>query len=656
MTVAAPDLVQRVRSLCQQQGRADLVARLGHTTRRLSDPSVRVLVVGEFKQGKSQLINALVNAPVCPVDDDVATAVPMEVRYGAQPAAAILLASRSAAVDGGLAEPDQVDVAIDAVAGSIGGRVERADGRTVVGAKALLPRAILQDGLVFVDTPGVGGLASSHSASTLAALPTADAVILVSDASSEFTAPEVTFLRQALAACPTVALVLSKTDLFPDWRRVRDLDGGHLERLDLRLPIIPVSSSLRLAAAARGDASLNEESGFPALVRYLRAEVLGRRDQLLARSTAHDVNGVVDNLKMALTAERDALADPSAVPELVAALNEARTRADELKRRSSRWQSTLSDGVADLNADLDHDLRDRIRVIVREAETSIDQGDPGESWDEFSIWYEQRISAAIADTFLWAERNAGWLVEEVGQHFSEDSKTLIPDFHLDDTTGVVDPVNELGRLDTGQLNTMQKMLVGLRGSYGGILMFGLLTGLAGIPLVNPISVGAGIVLGTKAYRDDADQRLKRRQAEAKVLVRKYSDEVIFYVSKQLKDRLRIVQRAVRDHYNDVAEELSTSLRDSVNNAQKAAHASTEERVARLSEVKKSLAQLDEISTAAGQLPARQRAAQRPQPRAVAGSAANVGPPRPGKRVGDGSAGTGAVAASGTPTVPMRPSA
>jgi hypothetical protein len=619
MNVAAPDLVRRTRSLCEQQGRADLVGRLGHTTRRLSDPSVRVLVVGEFKQGKSQLINALVNAPVCPVDDDVATAVPMEVRYGAQPAGALLLASRSAAIDGGLAEPEEVAVAIDTVAGSIGGRVHRADGRTVVGAKALLPRAILQDGLVFVDTPGVGGLASSHSASTLAALPTADAVILVSDVSSEFTAPEVTFLRQALAACPTVALVLSKTDLFPDWRRVRDLDRGHLERLGLTLPIIPISSSLRLAAATRSDASLNEESGFPELVRYLHTQVLGRRDQLLLRSTAHDVNGVADNLKMVLTAERDALADPSAVPELVAALNEARTRADELKRRSSRWQSTLSDGVADLNADLDHDLRDRIRIIVREAETSIDQGDPGQSWDEFSVWYEQRISAAIADTFLWAERNAGWLVEEVGKHFSEDSKALTPDFHLDDTTGVVDPVNQLGKLDTGQLNTMQKMLVGLRGSYGGILMFGLLTGLAGIPLVNPISVGAGIVLGTKAYRDDVDQRLKRRRAEAKVLVRKYSDDVIFYVSKQLKDRLRIVQRAVRDHYNDVAEELSHSLRESVNNAQKAAQTGTAERTARLVEVKKSLAQLGEITTAAGQLSAGTPAPQRPQRPAEAAS-------------------------------------
>ena len=191
---------------------------------------------------------------------------------------------------------------------------------------------------------------------------------------------------------------------------------------------------------------------------------------------------------------------------------------------------------------------------------------------------------------------------------------------------------------------MQKVLVGLRGSYGGILMFGLLTGLAGIPLVNPISVGAGIVLGTKAYRDDAEQRLKRRRAEAKVLVRKYSDDVIFYVAKQLKDRLRIVQRAVRDHYNDVAEELSTSLQASVTNAQKAAQASTAERVARLAEVQKSLAQLDELSTAAARLTATETA---PQRAGMPGSATDAG--RPTR-----AAGVAAVpSASGTP---MRPTA
>lgn len=650
MTLAAPDLVRRTRTLCEQHRRADLVARLAHTTRRFADPSLRILVVGEFKQGKSQLINALVNAPVCPVDDDVATTVPMEVRYAAQPAAALLLASASVSATGELGEPEEVPVGIDVVASLVGNRVTRPDGRTVVGAKALLPRAILEDGVVLVDTPGVGGLGSSHSASTLAALPTADAVILVSDASSEFTAPEMTFLRQALNACPTVFVVLSKTDLFADWRRVRDLDRGHLERQGLRLPIIPVSSTLRLAAAARADADLNAESGFPELVGYLHTQVLGRRDQLLLRSTAHDVAGVVDNLRRALQTEREALEDPAAIPEMVARLNDARARAEELKRRSARWQSTLSDGVGDLNADLDHDLRDRVRTIVREAEESIDSGDPGDAWDEFADWYEQRISAAIADTFLWAEQNAAWLMAEVGQHFAQDSETLTPEFHLDDTTGAVDPVHELGQLDTGRLSGVQKMLVGLRGSYGGILMFGLLTGLAGIPLVNPISLGAGIVLGTKAYRDDADQRLKRRRAEAKVLVRKYSDDVIFYVAKLLKDRLRVVQRAVRDHYTDVAEELSNTLRDSVTNAQQAAQSSTAQRVARLAQVKDSLGHLDEVAAAAAGLAAGTPEPQRVRPDGRRGSTAPADAPRPGMRPGTApSRETGA-------TMPVRPSA
>ncbi len=597
---SAPDLVRRTATVCAQQGRRDLVSRLTHTSRRLGDPSVRVLVVGEFKQGKSLLINALVGAPVCPVDDDLATSVPMEVGYGEVPAAALFLAP-SASASSLEASVKEEPVALDALAATLMEHTERSDGRTVVGARASLPRALLRDGLVLVDTPGVGGLASSHSANTIAALPSADAVILVSDASSEFTAPEVTFLRQALSACPTVLCVLSKTDLYPQWRRVLEIDRGHLERLDLRLPTMAISSNLRLAAVSHEDAALNEESGFPGLVRYLHTDVLGRREQLTMRSTAHDVTNVVGNLRLTLAAERDALQDPAAVPEMVRRLNEARTQADELKRRSSRWQSTLSDGVADLNADLDHDLRDRIRLVMREAEEAIDARDPASAWEEFALWYEQRISAAVADTFLWAESNAGWLVEQVGQHFSEDSQTLSPGFHLDDTRGIVDPVHALGNLDTDRLNTLQKMLVGLRGSYGGILMFGLLTGLVGIPLVNPLSVGAGVLLGGKAYRDDADTRLKRRRSEAKMMIRRYADDVNFYVSKQLKDRLRVVQRLVRDHYGDVAEELSRSLRDSVTTAQNAATASTTDRERRLGEVRRALAELDELTNAAQQL-------------------------------------------------------
>jgi hypothetical protein len=589
-------LLDRTAAVCRAHGRDDLLTRVGSARRRLEDPTVRVLVVGEFKQGKSQLINALVNAPVCPVDDDVATAVPTEVSYGATPRAFVLLAPDE------LSEvtpvPHAREVPVETLPSYVLERRSRVDGQRVVGARAELPRDLLHRGLVFVDTPGVGGQASAHSAATLAALTTADAVLLVTDASSEFTAPELAFLQEALAACPTVACVLSKTDLFPAWRRVRDLDEGHLRRFGLSVPILPVSSTMRLAAAQSKDAAVNAESGFPALLTHLRSNVLGHRDDLLSASTAHDVAAIVDGIRTPLTAERRALEDPDSVPGMVSELTAARGRVAELKRRSSRWQVTLSDGMADLSADLEHDLRDRLRVVVREAEEAIDTGDPGANWDEMSTWLEERVSTALADTFLWADRNATWLLELVGQHFTEDAESAAPKLRLRDTSGLVDPVRGLDTVESGRLNIAQKVLIGMRGSYGGILMFGLLTGLAGMALVNPVSVGAGLLLGVKAYREDAENRLKRRRIEAKQLVKKHADDVVFYVGKQLRDRLRIVQRTVREHYTQVAEDMARGIAETMASAERNAQADTAHRKVRLAEVRASLTELDGLSESA----------------------------------------------------------
>ena len=86
-------LVERTAGLSDSVGRSDLVSRLSETKQRLMDPFVRVIIVGQFKQGKSKLVNALVNAPACPVDDDIATSVPTSVSYGDQPEAFALIRS-----------------------------------------------------------------------------------------------------------------------------------------------------------------------------------------------------------------------------------------------------------------------------------------------------------------------------------------------------------------------------------------------------------------------------------------------------------------------------------------------------------------------------------------------------------------------------------
>jgi hypothetical protein len=138
----------------------------------------------------------------------------------------------------------------------------------------------------------------------------------------------------------------------------------------------------------------------------------------------------------------------------------------------------------------------------------------------------------------------------------------------------------------------------MRGSYGGILMFGLLTGLAGMSLINPISIGAGILIGAKVYKDDKDARLKRRRAEAKTLVRSHIDDVVFQVGKQLKDRLRLVQRGTRDHFSDIAEEHHRSLGASVIAAQKSANTFSQERDVRIKAIRAELARTAELHASA----------------------------------------------------------
>lgn len=602
-------LVGSLSAFAADTGRTDLATRLEHTRARLLDPDVRVIVVGEFKQGKSKLINALVNAPACPVDDDIATSVPTSVGYAEEASAWVLQRDEDAASTPSGPPLERREVPIAELSDYVSERGNPGNQRHILSAEVLLPREILKGGLKLVDSPGVGGLDSSNALATLSALSSAHAVLLVSDASQEYTEPEVQFLKHAMRISPNVAAVLAKTDLYPEWRQIEQLDRGHLlEAGDV--PMFSVSSDLRLLAAELQDRALNDESGFPALVAHLRREVLGRAELIHERSAVHDLVSVVEQLTVSLRSELNAMLHPEDTPRMIAELEEAKARADEFRGRSARWQVTLTDGIADLIADMEHDLRDRLRKVQREAENSIDEGDPGPIWDQITEWLDQRVAAAVSETFVWTDERSRWLSEEVAQLFSEGESAL-PAIDVGDTQGVMDPVEHISGLDSGRMGAGEKIYIGVRGSYGGVLMVGLATGLIGMTLINPLSLLAGVLVGRRAYREDMNSRLSRRQHEAKLLVRRYIDEVIFQVGKQLKDRLRLVQRSARDHFGSMAEEFHRSLSEALTASKQAAGTYTSQRDQRVAQLQAQLKRLESMQKEMPALaPMRQEAVQR----------------------------------------------
>jgi hypothetical protein len=597
----ALDLLDRALALTATGDRPDLHRRLTLARQRLQSPAVRVLVVGEPKQGKSSLLNALVGAPVCPVGDDVTTRVPVVVRNGSDPRATLVVDRRPPGgtpgpLAAGAADPAQerVPVPIDALAARVqaaGPDGRDGDGRFVVRAEAELPRRLLAGGLELVDTAGVGGVGAMRSLATLDLLPSADAVLVVTDASQEFTAPEMAFVRQAAALCPNLLCVVTKTDCSPQWRRIVELDRAHLAAQGVEAPVFGVSSAVGLLAVTRQDPELYAESGLGPLTAHLTREILQRADILARRSAVHDLTRVTEQLTLALRSELAGLEDPSGQEALLADLERSRAAVDDLRRRSSRWQQMLADGVTDLMSDIDYDVRDRTRVISREAEAAIDQQDPGPLWPELTRWLDERIATAMADSYVWAEQRAQWLAAQVVDQFAADGGAAVPELTVGSAADALADLVGLPEIDHGDMSIRSRLIIGLRGSYSGVLMTGLITSLTGLAVINPFSVAAGVLLGRKTYNDDKKQRIQRRQNEAKTVVRRHLDEVVFQVSKQLKDRLRIVQRTLRDLITDTVDETSRSLTEAVKAAQRSAKAATAERDARIRAVR---AQLDGV--------------------------------------------------------------
>jgi replication fork clamp-binding protein CrfC len=517
-----------------------------------------VIIAGQLKQGKSQLINSLLNLNVCKVGDDESTAVATVVSYSEKPWARIVLEQP----DG--SEPEVVEIPVNDLRTDLR-RAPQAGGREVIRVEAGAPSPMLKSGLALVDTPGVGGYGQPHLAATLGLLPDADAVLMVSDLSQEFTEPEMTFMRQAFEMCPVATIIGTKTDIYPHWRDIVYANTTHLQRAGIATPIIPVSSILRSHACATNDNQLNEESNFPAIVRFLADHVLSRENDRIRDQVLSEIASAAEHLSLSLSSELEAINDPEARQRLTEDLERRKREAQDVLAQTALWQQVLNDGISDLTGDVDHDLRSRFRAITQHTEKVIDGCDPTVCWVQLATELEDAVATAVGDNFVWAYQRAQALAEEVGRTFAEAGLEAVdaPEISASDIGASFGGVSGVSKLEAKPIGKGHKVLTGVRGSYGGMMMFGMLTSLAGLPMMNPLAVGAGLLLGRKAYKEDQENRLNRARGEAKMNMRRFIDDVSFVVMKESRDRLKIVQRQLRDHYREIANQANRSLNESL---------------------------------------------------------------------------------------------
>ncbi|MEV6430558.1 dynamin family protein [Nocardia sp. NPDC051463] len=540
-------ILDELREMTGSVGRDDLGGRLDLVRARVSDPRVRLVVVGDPKNGMSTLVNSLVGAQVSATDS--AVSVPVIVEYAPEPTATLVKTIGNGRTERQSVDPLDPGLALNA--------------KGVIRAEFTEPSALLADGVVVMDAPG----ASGDDSTTWSMITAADAVLYVAEAGAELTQHQIDHLQRIQQVCPTVICVLNKIDLYPHWSHIQQRNRDLLDAAGLGFAVAPVSAQLHREAA---DYQRDIESGVPQLIDHLRDYVVARADTIAIEAAAQDIRLVTDHLAMTLGTEVQVLRDPRRRSEIAGQLVAARDRADQLRQRSANWQITLVDGSAELMADIEHDLRHRLRSLVREAEAEIADTDPARRWKEFGSDLDARICEAVEENFAMAHYRSMELSEQVAGRFPPDHRApQLPDLRLENPGEVLEPVQPLDSLESAKSGVTEQFLSAMRGSYGGILMIGLVTSALDMSLVNWYSGAAGALLGINALWDVRKARRQRRRAEAKAAVSRLMDDVIFQVSKELRNRLRAVQRVLRDHFTEVGADVSRTADDAVRAAEDA---------------------------------------------------------------------------------------
>lgn len=574
----------------RKAGREDLAEKLTERRDRLTSGAWHVLVAGEFKKGKSALVNGLLGVDICGVDPVAFTAVPTLIRHGGQPTAHAVPDTGNAPA----AAPARIDIRR---AADFGRRGVGADGRRLRSIEVTLPREVLSGGMVLVDTPGIGGgFAAAAAASTMRALALADGVIVVTDASQELTSAEVEFIQQAAAACPNLLVALTKTDFYPHWQRILDLDRQHLRRAGIDTEIVAVSANLRDLAVVTGDRALNAESGFPVLADRITTRLAARHVADSEATTMAAVRSALQQVADSLATEHAALTKPEERAATMRRVEQAQAKAKQLAGPSSRWLNTITDEFADIQSATDADLTERVRRLEADASRRIKEGDPAREWAELVPWMYRRTNEELTDAHARLVESIERLAERVAGVFDATKEEI-------GAVGSGEPAPS-GEVKLDSLNRRGgKLEAGMHAARGWSLSSSVITTLLvttlspGLLVVLPVTAALGSVFAFKAVRSYKTTKLDQARSEATRSVTQYLHQARTDAARASSDLIRHSRIRIRDYYLDQASEMVSAAKHEQKAAERGANTDSGEVAARSRAAK---ADLDRVTALARQ--------------------------------------------------------
>jgi len=276
--------------------------RLEALRQRLREERCHLAVLGQFKRGKSTLINALLGAPVLPAAVVPVTSIPTFLHGGEQLAAQVLF-------DDGRAEERFAGSDAGALAEFLAGFVtESANPHNRLGVRqveANYPAPVLRRGLALIDTPGIGSTFRHNTEATVNFLPQCDAALFVVSADPPITEVEVEFLKLARRKLARVFFILNKVDYLDTHERraaVAFLQQVLCAQVGFTAPppIFCASARQGLAARQNQDDAAWQRSGLAEIEHRIADFLLTEKTEVLNRALSRQTGDILADVQRRL--------------------------------------------------------------------------------------------------------------------------------------------------------------------------------------------------------------------------------------------------------------------------------------------------------------------------------------------------------------------
>lgn len=391
-----------------------------------------LVLLGQFKRGKTTLLNGLVGSDLLPTGVLPLTSIVSLVRYGSEPGARVRFTNGTSRA-----------IAPSELAAYVTERGNPKNRKGVLEVEVFYPSERLKKELCLIDTPGIASIFERNTQVAYQFVPKADAAIFVFSPEPPLSRAELEFLHHIRGHVNKVFFVLNKSDQVRD-RECKEILEFARQAIREQLPagelrFFTLSARQALDALERKDPNALRASGLPALWETLEEFLTAHGSDVIARSTCAALRRVVHNELLSLELEARALT--LTVEGLARKIVVVERTWEELEVRRREVGHILCAEVRALEADLEKELNtfvqgEEVRLLSymkaqvethrraskRKLTEILDEtlrAKIAEIFEEWKIREEKAIEAAFAALTSRFSGEATRIVEEIQRAATE---------------------------------------------------------------------------------------------------------------------------------------------------------------------------------------------------------------------------------------------